>query len=59
MAKLNLKNVGNSDLLKLRKDKIEEFEKVRMDIVKIYDYWRKVEGEYNLIHSECNKRNIL
>ena len=58
MDKLNLKNISNGELLKLRNEKREEFERVRFDIVKIFNYWKKVESDYNQIFSEINKRNI-
>lgn len=51
--------MNNEDLLKIRREKIDEFERVRLDIIKIFNYWRKVESDYNLIHEECNKRKIL
>jgi hypothetical protein len=59
MDKLDFKNMNNEDLLKIRREKIDEFERVRLDIIKIFNYWRKVESDYNLIHEECNKRKIL
>lgn len=58
MDKLNLKNISNSELLKLRNEKKEEFERVRFKIVEIYNYWEQVEHEYNQIFSEINKRKI-
>lgn len=58
MDKLNLKNISNGELLKLRNEKRVEFERVRFDIVKIFNYWKKVESDYNQIFSEINKRNI-
>jgi hypothetical protein len=59
MEKNEIKNIGNSDLLRLKKEKSTEFEKVRLDIIKIFDYWRKIEYDYNIINDECKKRKIL
>jgi hypothetical protein len=58
MDKLNLKNISNAELLKLRNEKKEEFERVRFKIVEIYNYWEQIEYEYSQIFSEINKRNI-
>lgn len=58
MDKLNLKNISNAELLKLRNEKREEFEIVRLKIIKTYDYWEQIGYEYNQIFSEINKRKI-
>jgi hypothetical protein len=58
MGKLKFKNMSNSDLQVLRKKKSDEFSKVKMDIVNLYDYWLKIEGDYNEITEELNKRNV-
>lgn len=50
--------MSNSDLQVLKKKKADEFSKVKMDIVKLYDYWRNIENTYNEINEELNKRNI-
>jgi hypothetical protein len=58
MEKRKFKNMSNSDLQVLKKKKADEFSKVKMDIVKLYDYWRNIENTYNEINEELNKRNI-
>jgi hypothetical protein len=58
MEKLNFKNMSNSDLQVMKKKKADEFSKVKMDIVKLYDYWLKIEDTYNQINNELNKRNV-
>jgi len=58
MEKRKFKNMSNSDLQALKKKKADEFSKVKMDIVKLYDYWRNIENTYNEINEELNKRNI-
>lgn len=50
--------MSNSDLQALKKKKADDFSKVKMDIVKLYDYWRNIENTYNEINEELNKRNI-
>ena len=52
-----LNNLSNSELELLKKQKSDEFESVKLKIVKIYDYWRSIERDYLDIHEEINKRN--
>jgi hypothetical protein len=58
MKKSEIKNKTNSELLLERKLKVDEFEKVKMDIVRLYDYWMSIESDYNMLTSEINNRNI-
>jgi len=58
MKKSELENKTNSELLLLQKQKRDLFEKIKYDIVKLYDYWTKIEMDYNQITDEINKRNI-
>jgi len=58
MKKNEIENKSNSDLLLLQKQKRDLFEKVKYDIVKLYDYWVSIEMDYNQITEEINKRNI-
>jgi hypothetical protein len=52
----NIKNKSNAELEKMKKDLATEFEVVRKDLIKIYDYWRSVEKKYNEITVELNDR---
>jgi len=58
MEKLDFKNMSNTELLSLRKKKADEFSKVKMDLVKLYDYWRNIISSYDEINEELNKRNV-
>jgi predicted nucleic acid-binding protein len=59
MGKINkIDNLSNSELELLKKQKNDEFESVRLKIVKIYDYWRSIERDYLDIQEELNKRNL-
>jgi len=58
MKKSDIKNKTNSELLLERKLKMDEFERVKMDIVRLYDYWMSIESDYNMLTSEINNRNI-
>jgi len=54
----NLENKTNSELELIKKQKIEEFYKVKQQIINLYDYWNAVENDYKLISEILNKRNI-
>lgn len=58
MKKSEIENKTNSELLLIQKQKRDLFEKVKYDIVKLYDYWTTIESDYNQITEEINKRNI-
>ena len=55
-TKLKIKNLSNSELELLRKQKKDEFESVRFKIVKMYDHWSSIEKDYLDINEEINKR---
>jgi hypothetical protein len=55
--KNKLSNLSTSELELLKKGKRDEFESVRLKIVKIFDYWRSIESDYLSVHEEINKRN--
>jgi hypothetical protein len=38
-----IKNKSNAELIEMQKKLKDEFEKVRIDLVKIYDYWSLIE----------------
>lgn len=58
MKKSEIKNKTNNELLLERDNKRNEFEKVKMDIVRMYDYWKSIESDYNVISEEIKNRNI-
>lgn len=58
MKNSEIGNKTNSELLLIQKQKKDLFEKVKYDIVKLYDYWTTIESDYNQITEEINKRNI-
>ncbi|MFN7656375.1 MAG: hypothetical protein ACK5OW_01135 [bacterium] len=51
-----IKNKSNAELIEMQKKLKDEFEKVRIDLVKIYDYWSLIEKKYNEINNELNDR---
>lgn len=55
--KNKLINLSTSELELLKKEKRDEFESIRLKIVKIFDYWRSIESDYLSVHEEINKRN--
>jgi uncharacterized protein YqgQ len=58
MKKGELEKKTNSELLVLQKQKRDEFDKVKTDIVRLYDYWMSIESDYIQITEVLNKRNI-
>jgi len=56
--KVDVRNMSNSELELLRKEKRDEYEKVRGSIVKLFDYWMNIETDYNKIDSELKNRNL-
>jgi len=52
----NIKNKKNSELTQMKKELSDEFDKVRKDLIKIYDYWVSIEKRYNEVNTELNDR---
>lgn len=52
----NIKNKPNAELEKMKKDLADEFEKVRKDLIKVYDYWVYIEKRYKEVTNELNDR---
>ena len=52
----NIKNKSNSELNKIKLELKTEFEKVRIDLIKLYDYWMSIEKSYKEIEEELNER---
>lgn len=55
---MNLNDKTNTELLKLRKEYSDEFERVRIEVIKTYDQWIKIEQDYISIDKEIKKRKI-
>lgn len=51
-----IKNKSNAELIEMQKKLKDEFEKVRIDLIKVYDYWSLIEKKYNEINNELNNR---
>jgi hypothetical protein len=52
----DVKNKSNNELIEKQRQLREEFERVKIDLVKIYDYWISIEKENNKISGELNDR---
>jgi len=52
----DIKNKSNTELSKIQKEVSTEFEKVRLDLIRMYDYWISLEKKYNEITNELNDR---
>ena len=42
-----IKDKSNKELTKIQKELAEEFEKVRKDLINIYDHWVFIESQYS------------
>lgn len=51
-----IKNKSNAELLEMQKKLKDEFEKIRTDLINLYDYWSLIEVKYNEINNELNDR---
>lgn len=54
----NLDKKTNNELLTLRKETKDKFEEVRLEVVKVYDYWKHLENEYLILNKELNNRGL-
>ena len=52
----NIKNKSNNELSKIQLELKTEFEKVRVELIKLYDHWVSVEQKYNEVTKELNER---
>lgn len=52
----NIKNKSNKELAQIQKELTDEFESVRKELIKIYDYWASIEKKYNEVTNELNDR---
>lgn len=52
----NIKNISNTELAKMQKEIADEFNKVKLDLINVYDYWTSLEKKYNEINNELNDR---
>ena len=51
-----IKNKSNSELTQIQKQLFDEFESVKKDLIKLYDYWSLIEKDYNDVTKELNNR---
>jgi hypothetical protein len=52
----NIKNKSNTELAKIQKDLADEYELIRTQLLKKYDYWLSIEKKYNEVVLELNNR---
>jgi hypothetical protein len=53
---INVKNMSNTDLAKIQKELTIEFDSVKIDLIKLYDYWVSIEKRYHEVNNELNDR---
>jgi hypothetical protein len=54
----DLDKKSNNELLTLRKETKDKYEEVRLEVVKVYDYWKYLEVEYNTVNKELSNRGL-
>ena len=54
----DLDKKSNNELLTLKKETKDKFEEVRLEVVKVYDYWKHLEMEYYKINDELKNRGL-
>jgi hypothetical protein len=52
----DIKNISNNELAQMQKTLSNEWSKVKVDLIKLYDYWMSIEKKYNEINDELNNR---
>ena len=53
---MEIKDRSNSELTQMQKELMDEFEKIRKDLIKMYDYWNLIDKKYNEVTNELNNR---
>lgn len=51
-----IKNKSNKELAEAQKKLHDEFERVRVDLIKLYDYWNLIGKAYGDVTNEINNR---
>ena len=54
----NIDKKSNSELQSLKKELSDKFELVKLDVVKVYDYWKQIESDYYKVDKEIKNRGI-
>jgi hypothetical protein len=49
---------SNNELLTSRKELSDKYEEVRLEVVKVYDYWKFLESEHHKVNNELRKRGL-
>lgn len=55
----DLDKKSNNELQSLKLELKDKFEKVRFDVVKVYDYWQSIGEDYNKVNKELVKRGLM
>tara|TARA_R110002012_G_scaffold312621_1_gene523534 strand:- start:769 stop:945 length:177 start_codon:yes stop_codon:yes gene_type:complete len=48
----------NLELQGLEKELRDKFEEVRLEVVKVYDYWQSIGVNHNLVDNELKNRGL-
>jgi len=55
----DLDKKSNNELQSLKGEISVNFEKVKLDIINLYDYWKTIEEDYIDVVNELNKRGVI
>lgn len=55
----DLDKKSNNELQSLKTELTVNFEKTKLDIVNLYDYWKSIENDYIKVVDELRKRGIV
>lgn len=55
----DLDKKSNNELHSLEKELRDKFEKIRFDVVKVYDYWQSIGEDHQKVYKELKKRGLL
>jgi hypothetical protein len=53
-----LEDKSNNELQTSKKELSDKYEEVRLEVVKVYDYWKHLEAEHNKVVLELRKRGL-
>jgi hypothetical protein len=54
----DLDKKSNNELSTMKKELNDKFEEVRLEVVKVYDYWKSLESDYHIVNNELKKRGL-
>jgi hypothetical protein len=56
---MDISKKSNVELQGLKKELKDEYESVRMEVLRVYDYWESLKEDYIKVDSELKNRGLL